>query len=471
MFQTLGKIIASVGLFLGSIFGYNEPVPEPIIVREVYSPVSYSREIQEQVEEKLGVYNPTGGGTYRLNSSIGSNDDSLTLTSFKEPISNIKYTMSYLNTDVAYATVEPGNSSNREFISFRTITQNSDGTATLGSVARGLSSSYPFTASTTLQKTHAGGSVFILSNSPQFYTSEFARLNANATATGRWAFVSTSTPGYTTGMGGSSDYASSSQFATKLYVDNTNNTGCSDADESTKGCVELATRTEVASSTDSSNPLAIQSTSATSTPGANQHSGSGNTYVVVSEDDGYLNQTWTDLSENTTRTGRNVFQTATTSFQSQTTFDDRFYATSTEPSEIKNLQTDSATSSAINIINIASTSKIIISNSCTGCFKYTGSTSPLALSTASRNMGGTQAEINFGLGTYTIADASSAACNERGTFFVAREGMTSVDIGGLDGSSDGACDGQYTIAFDTSITETTDAGTDSTLAGTIYWYR
>ena len=252
--------------------------------------------MQEQIDSfnKLGLFNPTGGGTYRLQSSIGSTDATIVLTSFKEPVSNIKYTMTYLNTDIMYATIEPGNNTRKEFVSFTTITQNSDGTASLGGVTRGLSFSTPFTASTTLRQTHAGASIFILSNSPQFYISEFPRLNNNSTTTGKWAFVSTSTPGYTRSMGLGADYASSSQLVSKAYVDGVSISGAADADESTKGISELATRAEIAAGTDLANPLVIQSTSATSTPGDNitDSGGTGQQYVIVSNTAGNLDPDW-----------------------------------------------------------------------------------------------------------------------------------------------------------------------------------
>jgi len=60
---------------------------------------------------------PTGGGTYRLQASIGTSDTSFTLSSFKEPVSNIKYTMSYLNSDIVYGTLDP-QTSKPEFISY-----------------------------------------------------------------------------------------------------------------------------------------------------------------------------------------------------------------------------------------------------------------------------------------------------------------------------------------------------------------
>lgn len=133
-------------------------------------------------------FNPTGGGTYRLQSSISSTQSSITLTSFKEPISGIKYTMSYLNSSIEYATIDPQNNNSKEFVSFTGITQNSDGTALLTGVSRGLGFSYPYTASTTLASSHSGQSIFILSNPPQL-TNQYLNTANGGTVTGYTVFT------------------------------------------------------------------------------------------------------------------------------------------------------------------------------------------------------------------------------------------------------------------------------------------
>ncbi len=150
---------------------------------------------RETEEATLGAFNPTGGGTYRLKNSISSTASSITLTSFKEPVSQTPYTMTYLNTTIMYGTIEPLNPDKSEFVSFTGITQNSDGTATLTGVSRGLARSYPYTASTTHAQTHPGQSIFILSDTPQLFNTY---LNAadTETITGDWTYASTSAPSY-----------------------------------------------------------------------------------------------------------------------------------------------------------------------------------------------------------------------------------------------------------------------------------
>ena len=179
------SIIASAVLTLGSFFGIHpQQAPTPVEA------------------PRVGSFNPTGGGTYRLQSSIGSSDTTITLSSFKEPVSNIYYTMTYLNSSIEYATIEP-QTSTKEFISFTGITQNSDGTATLTGVTRGLGFSYPYTASTTLQQAHPANAIFILSNPPQL-TNQYANKNNDETISGAWTI---------------GEPTAASGIATKNYVD------------------------------------------------------------------------------------------------------------------------------------------------------------------------------------------------------------------------------------------------------------
>ena len=133
-------------------------------------------------------YKPFGGQTYSLGASIGSSDTSILLSSFKEPVSNVAYTMALLATDIVYGTIAPGTSSS-EFISFTTITQNADGSCTLGGVTRGLAKKSPFTTSATFKLPHSGQSVFIISNPPQLYEKFVSKENTE-TITGVKTFSS-----------------------------------------------------------------------------------------------------------------------------------------------------------------------------------------------------------------------------------------------------------------------------------------
>ncbi len=68
----------------------------------------------------------------------------------------------------AFGTLEPGNGTQEEQISFTGITQNSNGTATLTGVKTVLFVS-PYTETSGLAKTHAGATTMILSNDAGFY--------------------------------------------------------------------------------------------------------------------------------------------------------------------------------------------------------------------------------------------------------------------------------------------------------------
>lgn len=166
-------------------------------------------QLQKQIDDqgvKLGNFSPTGGITYRLANSITPTASSLNLASFSEPVSGTKYTMTNLNSTVGYATIEPRNPLRTEFVSFTGITQNTDGSATLTGVVRGLprsNASAGCTASTSLELAHASQVEFVLSNSPCLLN-EYAVKQNNETITGAWTVSTPSAAG---------------QIANKSYVD------------------------------------------------------------------------------------------------------------------------------------------------------------------------------------------------------------------------------------------------------------
>ena len=156
-------------------------------------------------EENLSVGGvlPVAGTTYILaGSGISSTATSITLTSFSVPQNGTLITDADIS-DTFYLTLEPGSRSRQEIVSCTTVTQNAGGTATLSGCTRGLSPISPYTASTTLQFAHAGGSQAILSDPPQLFN-EFTAKENDETITGTWLVP---TP------------LSDSQIATKKYVD------------------------------------------------------------------------------------------------------------------------------------------------------------------------------------------------------------------------------------------------------------
>lgn len=249
----IGGIILSISSFLGITTVSDTPIQEPTIVQNT---------VQETVQEDFGAFSPVAGGTYRLKTSIGTTDTTIILSSLTEPISGTPITMTTLASDIGYATIDPQSSTRKEFVSFTGITQNADGSATLSGVTRGLGFQSPFTAVTTLRKSHPGQSIFILSDSPQLFN-EYARIRSNETITGQWTFSTfpitpSSTP----------------------------------ATATTSGTVELATGGEAASSTITGDTSILALHTGISTSSAPS---SGNV-VVVTGDDGNIDSGFLDDS-------------------------------------------------------------------------------------------------------------------------------------------------------------------------------
>lgn len=280
-------IVAAVGLLVSGIFGMvlsNQPSHpnQPILA---------------------GGFAPSGGGTYRLGQSVGTSDTSIKLSAFKEPISNIPYTMAYLNSTVGYGTISP-QSTISEFISFTGITQNTDGSALLTGVTRGLSrtpAGSSCVASTTLATSHAGQSIFILSDSPCLFA-EYAVRQNNEWITGTWGFgaLPTTTVACTV----------STQFCNKAYIDGLSIQGAATSSETNMGIVQLANASQVGSSTASSTegrPLVIPNKYATTTPSVVCNGIS----CIVAAISGKIAQTWIDLTQSFTFSG-SINSTATT---------------------------------------------------------------------------------------------------------------------------------------------------------------
>lgn len=95
-------------------------------------------------------------------------DTTITLKSFKQIDGTTNIAMSDFGSK-GFGTLEPGNSTLEEQISFTGVTQNSNGTATLTGVKTVLFTT-PFTETSGLAKTHAGSTTFIISNDSGFYS-------------------------------------------------------------------------------------------------------------------------------------------------------------------------------------------------------------------------------------------------------------------------------------------------------------
>jgi len=107
------------------------------------------------------------------------------------------------NTDLGalnFATLEPGNGTQEEQISFTGVTQNVNGTATLTGVSS-VTFITPYTATSGTLKTHPGSTTLIITNTSGFYD-KFPAKDNDETITGTWTFnvfpITPATPTATT---------------------------------------------------------------------------------------------------------------------------------------------------------------------------------------------------------------------------------------------------------------------------------
>ncbi len=168
----------------------------------------------------------TGAG----GASIG--DVTLILSSFLD-INGVNLTMTDFGS-VGFGTLEPSSGTNEEQISFTGVTQNGNGTATLTGVKTVLFKS-PYTQTSGLAKTHAGGVTFVISNTAGFYDQLVAK-NDDETIAGLYTFVqlpqSTAVP------------TVNADLTNKLYVDNTVISGAPNASTTVKGIVQLPSQAQ-----------------------------------------------------------------------------------------------------------------------------------------------------------------------------------------------------------------------------------
>lgn len=112
-------------------------------------------------------------------------DTTLILSSFKDIAGN-NVAMASFGTK-GYGTLEPNNRDQEEQISFTGLTQNSNGTATLTGV-KSVAFGTPFTETSGLAKSHAGGVVFIISNTSGFENT-YVNKDNDSTVTGTVSFA------------------------------------------------------------------------------------------------------------------------------------------------------------------------------------------------------------------------------------------------------------------------------------------
>jgi len=182
-------ILALVGV--AGLAALNYQVPKSVEVETPLTP-EMAALIDQYVAQSLADRNtfgaaaqPIAASTFTLaGGGVSSSATSITLQSFTVTQTGQKIQDSDL-ADTFYLTLEPGNRTKQEIVSCTTVTQNSNNTATLSGCSRGLSPITPYTASTTLQFAHAGGSQVTFSDPPQFFNL-YAALADEETITNYW---------------------------------------------------------------------------------------------------------------------------------------------------------------------------------------------------------------------------------------------------------------------------------------------
>lgn len=296
MFDFISKIVVSIGVAVGSLFGFY--TTESAIVPTTES-------IQVATTDNLGSTNLIAGGTYTLSGGgVSSSATSITLSSFTIPQTGQKIQDSDLSSTF-YITLEPGNRSRQEVVSCTTVSQGAT-TATLSGCTRGISPVRPYTASTTLQFAHAGGTQVIFSDPPNVFD-EMANVQNTAYITGTWGFQGTAPT--------STMCATANELCNKSYVDATANAGAATSTETNGGIIELGTLAEQANSYDggANKPTVLQTKNSTSTC---QVVGSYN--IVASSTTGKIDRNCIGLSESFAWSGLHTFNAGTLTTASST---------------------------------------------------------------------------------------------------------------------------------------------------------
>ncbi len=169
-------------------------------------------------------------------SGVSIADTSIVLTSF-QTIDGVNLAMSDFG-DKGFITIDPGSGTSEEQISFSGVTQNANGTATLTGIKH-VGDLSPYTEASGTTKQHSGGatcSVAITSG----LLNQFANKGNAETITGAYTFTSTAIAAYNAHPTFISDF----QIIDKKYADDLAIAGAPDANETTKGIIEIATAAE-----------------------------------------------------------------------------------------------------------------------------------------------------------------------------------------------------------------------------------
>ena len=200
------NILIATILIFSSFFGgniYKERQNEKalsVLKQDISKAQQSVLDVKSTLLQNLGSQLAVAGETYYLSGSgVSATQSTINLTKFgytKPDATYQKFTMTNFGS-LGCGTIQPGNQSGKqEFVSFTGITQNTDGSAQLTGVIRGLERFSPYSASTTLQATHYGSASFVVSNSPPCFYENYVTINNAETISSTKTFVSTKAPKY-----------------------------------------------------------------------------------------------------------------------------------------------------------------------------------------------------------------------------------------------------------------------------------
>lgn len=276
------------------------------------------RLLPQQAPQLAGAsFTPVQGTQFTVSQTVLPADTTVNLSSFTTPDGR-PLTMSMFG-QLGYATLDPTNSSRLETITFTGITQFANGSAQITGVARGVDFVSPYSASSTLSRTHLVGSNLILANTAAFYGQQFLFANQIGTSSAVLVFGSTTPPHYDLDPGASFwTTAASSTLVDLAQLQRTVLSGVTNASTIINGIVQLATAKQAASSTVNGSSGAfdvLQSSYATDTPSVNTNTSD----VLMSDLTGHLKQGWLDLTQAFTVSGAWIFN-STATFNGTTAF-------------------------------------------------------------------------------------------------------------------------------------------------------
>lgn len=309
------KLLASI-LALSIVFPFaGQAAAKPLTTDDlgtlqqlVTTLTSLVAQLQALVTLRLGsnATNPIAGTTYNLSGSgVSASASSITLTSLTIPQTGYLIKSSDLSTNF-YLTLEPGSRTRQEIASCTGVTQNAAGTATLTGCSRGLLPFSPFTASSTYQFPHGGGTQVVFSNPPQLF-SEFTAAGNSANITGSWIFASSSLPQVSSGTTIAQMQANSSTLASVFYVNGVASSGACAASTVCPGLVLVATGTQLYNNLGSSPYFSVPASNLfTGTPTPSM------TYSVPVAQSGTIAAGFISTSSNYTWSGTMAFNGTTT---------------------------------------------------------------------------------------------------------------------------------------------------------------